>query len=670
MESLPHESETRHVTPPRRVLVVDDEEPIRRNFKAYLVDRGYDVAVAANAREACDVCRLEPPDLVLTDLRMPEMDGLELVRALRQAHPGTPVVIVSGAGDVREAIAAINEGAWDYVVKPVEHAGQLEVVMQRAFERARILEEVRQHRTNLEALVTERTNDLRERERTLRIVADNTYDWEWWRTDDGTFLYCSPSCARVTGYSREAFMADPDLHDRLVHPDDRRSVREHGGNRDASAPELLEFRMRHLDGTIRWIERICRPILADDGTALGRRGSNRDITDRKRLEAQILRMQRQECLGRMASGIAHDLNNILSPIMMAGDLLRDGSLTSQEQRFVELLRTSAVRGADLVKQLLIYGRGVEGPRTELDLREEVRSTARLVSETFPNHIEIRLELPAGASPIQADRTQLHQVILNLCVNARDAMPEHGTLTLAVEHVELDADARLSNPRAQPGVYAVLAVADTGTGMPAEVIDHAFDPFFTTKPLGEGSGLGLSTAQGIVAAHGGFIEVRSQPGEGSQFSVYFPVAPQVAERATVEVVPAPRAGSGQLVLVVDDEKIVGEMTQRLLQANGYNVLRADEGPQAIEIVRRKNGAVQVVLMDLCMPRVDGFATIQRLEELDPSVRVIAVSGMAQLREKALRTSPVVRGFVAKPWKKDQLLAALHDVLAASDRGGVA
>ena len=658
------------MTAARRILVVDDEEPTRRNLKAYLEDLGYEVAVAATGREACDVARRERPDLVLTDLRMPEMGGLDLVRALRESSPETPVIIVSGAGDVRAAIAAINEGAWDYIVKPVEHRGQIDVVLQRAFERARLLEENRRHQARLEATVAERTRELVERERTFRIVADHTVDWEWWRAPDGRFLYCSPSCLRMTGYSRSEFTADPTLLDRIVHPEDGARMWSHLHSTDTRTRGTLEFRIVRRDGAVRWIEHDCQPIHTDDGTFLGWRAGNRDHTERRGLEAQILRMQRQESVGRIASGVAHDLNNILSPIMMAGDLLQAVPLEPAARRCVDLLRASAARGADLVKQLLLYSRGVDGQPTTVDLCEEVRSTLGLVRETFPKHINIRVNLPAERTPIRADRTQLQQVILNLCVNARDAITESGTLTLAVERVELDADARLSNPRAHPGVYAVLAVTDTGTGMAADVLDSIFDPFFTTKPPGESSGLGLSTVQGIVTAYDGFIEVRTQPGEGSQFSVYFPSAETFVQAAASEEAPAPAPGSGRTVLVVDDENLLGEMTKRLLEANGYTVIRADDGAQAIDIFRRKRRSIQVVLMDLCMPGLDGFATIERLETIDPSVRVIAVSGLEQLREKALQTSPVVKRFLAKPWKRNQLLTAVHEVISATGRGGTA
>ena len=388
------------MTAARRILVVDDEEPTRRNLKAYLEDLGYEVSVAANGREALDASCLAPVDLVLTDLRMPEMGGIDLVRALRQSCPDTPVVIVSGAGDVRDAIAAINEGAWDYVVKPVEHRGQIEVVMQRAFERARLLEENRRHQANLEATVAERTAQLRERAQTLRIVADNTFAWETWEAPDGRFLYCSPSCLRITGYSREEFTGDSTLLDRIVHPEDRGRISSHLSSVDeAPAHQPLVFRIVRLDGAVRWIEHECQPIHAEDGTFLGRRGSHRDHTERRNLELQILRMQRQESLGRIASGVAHDLNNILSPIMMAGDLLQSSALDPAAQRYVELLRSSAARGADLVKQLLLYSRGIDAQPSDVDLCEEVRSALRLVTETFPKHIDIRLNLPSERSPI-------------------------------------------------------------------------------------------------------------------------------------------------------------------------------------------------------------------------------------------------------------------------------
>jgi PAS domain S-box-containing protein len=654
---------------PIRVLVVDDEEPIRRNFKAALEDRGYVVSTAADGPRALDAFAQGAPDIVLTDLRMPGMHGISLIQSLKNLDDAVPTVVVSGAGDIREAVAAIREGAWDYLLKPIEHGDELDITIRRNVERARLLRMNRRYQADLEQLVEQRTTELREREQRLRVVADNTYDWEWWVAPDGRFLYCSPSCDRITGCSREQLEADHRLFDRLIHPEDRERVRDRITSERTLDERGMEFRLVHPDGTLRWVDLVHQPIWGPDGRFLGQRGSARDITERKRLESLVLRMQRQESLSRLSSGIAHDLNNILAPIMMAGDLLQTASLTNAERECVEMIRTSSERGADMVRQLLTYSRGVDGHRAQINPVAVVRDVARMVAETFPKGIDVRLNMPADAWPVDADRTQLHQVVLNLCVNARDAMPRGGTLSITLERVDLDEIGASLLPPARPGPYVVLTVADTGQGIPGDILDKIFDPFFTTKEAGQGTGLGLSTVHGIVASHGGVVDVHSTPGMGSEFRVYLPSAPVRTADAGDESDAAITRGTGQRVLVVDDERLVREMLRFSLESHGYSVTVADSGAQALELYGRSPGEFDVVLMDTWMPHMDGLSTTRRLADIDPSARVIAMSGLAEVRETALATSPVVKLFLMKPWRTVDLLNAIHDVYIDQEKEGI-
>ena len=651
-----------------RVLIVDDEEAIRRNFKACLEDYGYDVIVAANGRDGLDSFVRERPGVVLTDLRMPELDGTALIAAIHRVDPGTPVVVISGTGDIREAVGAMREGAWDYVLKPVESGSELDRVIQRVVERSRLFEANRRHQAELEAQVTERAAELRAREQRLAIVADNTLDWEWWTAPDGRYVYCARSCAAVTGHGADEFIDDPGLLERLVHPDDRDRLQRIADGRERVGDEAVEFRVTHADGSTRWIRQVSHAVTDEQGAHLGRRGSNRDITDRKMLEAQVHRMQRQEGLSRLASGIAHDLNNVLAPIMMAGDLLRTVPLNEHHREYVDMIRTSAARGAGMVKQLLLYSRGADGRRTNVDPGRVVRDVARLAGETFPKSVHVRLALPERVWTVEADHTQLHQVVLNLCVNARDAMPDGGSLSLSVENTDIRAGAGAAGI-ATRGPHVVIAVSDTGTGIPRDLLERIFDPFFTTKPVGQGTGLGLSTVQGIVASHGGHIDVRSEPGSGSTFRVYLPARPDIEHRDEDADVQSLRGlqGANQLVLVVDDESLIREMMRRSLQANGYRVLVADGGRGAIDLYRQTRERVDLVIADVWMPDMDGVALVRQLSRIDPNALVIAMSGMAESRDLAMGTSPIVKDFLQKPWRTDDLLAMLQRTLAAGGRG---
>jgi len=384
---------------------------------------------------------------------------------------------------------------------------------------------------------------------------------------------------------------------------------------------------------------------------------NTNVTERKKIEAQYLRAQRMESIGTLAGGIAHDLNNVLAPIMMSIDLLK---LQEKDARRLSILTTiegSAKRGAEMVQQVLSFARGVEGQRLEVQVGHLLREIEKIANETFPKNIQVRCDVPSDLGVVQGDPTQLHQVLLNLCVNARDAMPGGGTLTLAASNLMLDEQYAGMNIEARLGPHVRIVVADNGTGMPPEVLERIFEPFFTTKELGKGTGLGLSTSIAIIKGHGGFVRVESQEGLGAQFHVYLPA--QVAAGAeAVEVAPVQLpCGHGELVLVIDDEAAVRDITRDTLEAFGYRVVLAANGVEATSIYVARQQEIAVVLTDMMMPLMDGPMTIQVLLRLNPQARIIAASG---LKDKPL--NPGVKHFIPKPYTAETLLHALRDVLS--------
>jgi signal transduction histidine kinase len=383
----------------------------------------------------------------------------------------------------------------------------------------------------------------------------------------------------------------------------------------------------------------------------------------KEAEARLLRAQRLESIGALASGIAHDLNNILAPIMMSVPMLRWGLKPEEVEKTLVSIETSAQRGADLVKQLLLFGRGVEGNRTALQPRHLIMDMVRMVQETFPKAITLESKSATDLWTVVGDATQIHQVLLNLCVNARDAMPKGGKLTLAAENVHLDEHYASMTADANPGPYVQLRVSDTGHGIPSGIIEKIFDPFFTTKELGHGTGLGLSTVLGIVRSHGGFLDVRSDVGKGTTFTVFLPAAPD--EQAPA-LNPPPAAaigkGDGELVLVVDDEPEILKITEQNLDRNGYRTLVAGDGVEALVLFTRRQEEIRAVLTDLEMPLMDGITLVRAIRKLDPQIQVIASSGIGssqgsqekldQLKELGVHT------FLAKPYGVDTLLHALQ------------
>ena len=388
---------------------------------------------------------------------------------------------------------------------------------------------------------------------------------------------------------------------------------------------------------------------------------NTDITEKKRMEAQFLRAQRMESIGTLAGGIAHDLNNVLSPILMAIDMLQLKATDETSKKWLDVLRTNAERGGNMVRQVLSFARGVEGERVALQPKHLIKEIVKILRETLPKSIEIGFQVPGDLWIISADATQMHQVLMNLCVNARDAMPEGGSISIKAENIFVDENYARMHLEAKPGRFVMITVADTGPGMSPEIQSRIFEPFFTTKEMTKGTGLGLSTAMTIVKSHGGFINVYSELHKGSQFTMYLPAidAPGAADSVALQTnLPL---GNGELVLVVDDEEAIREITRGTLETFGYGVLTAADGTEALAIYADKKNEIAVVLTDMVMPFMDGPATIRALQRMNPNVRIIAASGLGVGQRAGEGSLEGVSIFLNKPYTAEKLLNALAQVL---------
>jgi len=388
---------------------------------------------------------------------------------------------------------------------------------------------------------------------------------------------------------------------------------------------------------------------------------NIDVTEQKILEARLLRAQRMESIGTLASGVAHDLNNILAPIMMSVPVLRRDLTPEQRDEIVTTIEMSAKRGAQIVRQVLTFGRGLEGERCPLHVDVLIKEIVKIAGETFPKNIAIQSAIGPDLWPVLGDGTQLHQILLNLCVNARDVMPEGGELRLGASNLDLDASYASMLPEAIPGAYVVLAVSDTGCGIPPEIVERIFDPFFTTKPPGQGTGLGLSTTLGIVKSHGGFIHVKTAPGKGTTFEVFLPASPEFqsvpAEAVHVE---APK-GRGELVLLVDDEPSVRGAVRIVLEASGYRVHVACDGTEALALFAMHSGSIAVVLTDLMMPLMDGVSLIRALRAMAPTLPIIASTGLGEKAQIAELKRLGVETILHKPYSADLLFRTIDHAL---------
>jgi len=408
----------------------------------------------------------------------------------------------------------------------------------------------------------------------------------------------------------------------------------------------------------------CRWTLVrdDDGNPKSVLAINTDITASKKLESQILRSQRMESIGSLAGGIAHDLNNTLAPILMTVSLMRSMETDGARSEDLETIEVCSQRAADMVAQLLAFARGVDGKRAKLRVGAIATELQKIIRDTFPKDISLQLSTPINEWDVHADPTQIHQLLMNLCVNARDAMPNGGLLTLAVDQVVLDDAYAGMNLEAKPGPYVLIRVEDSGVGMPASVLDRIFDPLFTTKELGKGTGLGLSTAHSIVRSHGGFIHVYSEQGRGTRFRVYLPadVGHAVSEQAAIEQSAVPR-GNGETVLVVDDEESIRHVAQRTLERFGYQVRVAKNGAEAVSIYASHRDEIAVVLTDMSMPVMDGPATIVALRSMNPKVKIIGTSGLNANGNLAKAVGAGVHHFVPKPYTAETLLKVLKKIL---------
>ena len=389
---------------------------------------------------------------------------------------------------------------------------------------------------------------------------------------------------------------------------------------------------------------------------------NTDITEKKKIEAQFMRAQRMESIGTLAGGVAHDLNNILAPIMMSIEVLKEISSDPQAKTILDTIDVSARRGADIVRQVLSFARGLEGERVEVQPKHLLKDLENIIKDTFPKNIRLQFSVPNDTWTILGDPTQVHQILLNLCLNARDAMPNGGNLTIGVENCVLDEQYAAMNLQAKAGRYVMISVTDSGTGMPPGILDKIFEPFFTTKELNKGTGLGLSTVLGIVKSHGGVINVYSEPGRGTTFNVDLPAIEPSSEAGKEELEQArlPR-GNGETVLVVDDEASILTITSQTLQAFGYRVLTATNGASAVAVYAERKNEIAVVLTDMMMPVMDGSATIHALLQINPAIKIIAASGLSANGTEVTASGAGARHFLTKPYTAGTLLKTLRAIL---------
>lgn len=504
-----------------------------------------------------------------------------------------------------------------------------------------------------------------------RIVSENTYNWEFWIGPDGEVRYCSPSSERISGYPPEAFEHDPALFRSIIHPEDRLLWDDHEGRVcETRGCDAIECRIVLPDGTVRWVAHHCHAVFDADGRYWGTRGCTRDITEEKsvqqekvRFEERLRQGEKLETIGTLAAGVAHDFNNLLMIIMGNAELLTlDMSPDSSGLHHVAEIVEAARGGAELTRQLLAFGRKQPVQLRSVDLNRAVGNMQKMLRRLLPEDIRIELLLADRMDLIQADVNQIEQVVMNLCVNARDAMPEGGTLTILTRTI--DGEMTMDLPEASVcGQWVCLSVRDTGCGMDEETRKRIFEPFFTTKQKGKGTGLGLSTVYGIVRQHGGWIDVHSTPGAGSRFDVYFPKSelPTQAEKPRAEKNTPVSNPAGGKVLVVEDNPSIRSVVCDVLKRNGYDVREATDGLNALQVLSEWGQPIDLLITDMVMPAMGGKALALKLREQMPKLKVLFMSGYTEERLPEMGKIQSGEAFILKPFPVERLMKAVRELM---------
>lgn len=632
-----------------RLLHVEDDPFDSELLQRLITTEWPDCVITSVATHGAFVTELERRayDVIVSDFALPGFDGFGVLALARQAMPETPVIIVSGNMSEERAIEAVRRGANDYVMK--DRPKRLVTAITRAL---RDVTERRQRRA-AEGRIRELADCLNQAREAIFII-DFTDRVSYWNA----------GAERIFGWSAADAIGQPLS---ALAPAVLAGIRAAQQQIITTGEACGELHVTNRAGEALILEARQSLIRDERGQPKARLCITTDVSERKKLEEQFLRAQRMENLGLLAAGIAHDLNNTLAPILLATPMLRDQVADAGAVKLVDTLEKSAERGSQLVQQILAFAHGVGGEHQLLQVKHLLRDIAAVISGSFPKSITLRDEIPSDLWPIKANATHVHQVVLNLCVNARDAMPEGGTLSVRGRNVQLSAAAAAVIPGGRPGAFLLLEVQDTGTGIPPEIIKRIWEPFFTTKEAGRGTGLGLSTVRGIIEAHAGFVDVQSTPGAGALFRVYLPAAEvRMPDAAELAARAQPR-GAGELILVVDDEEHIRDMTTTILGRNGYRVITACDGEDATRQFAEHAREIRLVISDLHMPNLDGAMLARALRDRHPPAKMLVMSGMASGLDNGIefRAEEFADGLLLKPFRSEALLEKVHALLHAPD-----
>ncbi len=510
--------------------------------------------------------------------------------------------------------------------------------------------------------ISKHQQKITESEWKFRTLSEFAYDWEYWITEDREIIFMSPSCEHITGYPQEEFTSNAALLWDIVHPDDRHIFEGHMNDFMMLKHEEIQFRIVAKNGDVKWISHICGPIYAED-RFVGRRVSNRDISDRKNLEGQLIQAQKMESLGIMAGGVAHDFNNLLTAIMGYSSLLKQKLHAGDEEtkNYIRQILDASDKAQSLTSNLLAFSRKqIIKPET-LSLNEIIKNISGLLKRLIGEDIAFRLKYSDAEFPVFVDSHQIEQVIMNLVANARDAMPSGGILSIETAPSTLSKD-YTDKYGAKSGKYMILSISDTGIGIDKKDMAHIFEPFYTTKEKGKGTGLGLSMVYGIIKQHDGFLGVYSEKGMGTTFKAYLPASGEnkVGYKADMQNPPADIRGT-ETILIAEDEDSVRSLLKDTLEKYGYIVIPSVDSADAIEKYKEHKERIDMAILDVIMPKKNGKEVYDSIKNMNPGIKVLFISGYASdiLASKGIYEEGLE--FIAKPIELQSMLTKIRRIL---------
>lgn len=620
------------------VMIVDDNEFGRDVLEGILSQEGYKLLFADSGKSALEQMVTSPPDVVLLDVMMPGMDGFEVCQRVRKDPllAEIPVIMVTSLDDQSSRMRGLEAGADDFISKPFNRA--------ELCARIRTITRLNRYRRLLQ---------MEEKIRKQAALLDVAHDAIIVCQLDGMITFWNKSAERIYHWSPEKAVT-ANITTLLFKGET--SKYQDFYNRLLKNGSLIEDITLYKE-TNRIIVNTCWTLVKSDTLEPELIFiTSTDITEKKVLEEKFLRAQRLENIGALASGVAHDLNNILSPILMGLQILRKKVTDQRGQVLLDTLEVSAQRGADLVKQVLYFGRGLEANRSIVQIKHLVSELEKIVQETFPKTVSFYSNIPSSLWTVSADPTQIYQILMNLLVNARDAMPQGGAIKITGENLTIDQNYVLMNPEAKIGLYTLITVSDNGSGIPQEIISKIFEPFFTTKEVGKGTGLGLATVKDIITGHGGFLELESKIGHGTKIKLFFPAIE--SEKIKVEAQSSQNfTGTGKTILVVEDEAAIREITKASLESFDYKVLTASDGLEALMVYSQNSNNIYAVIIDLMMPNMDGATTIRILQKMNPDLKVIVVTGLSVKKDTLSLSDLSIQATLNKPYTAEKLLNCL-------------